>query len=161
MTLDAGVLATELENLTPVLDESSAITAFANAWHTYFEGATVAGIPANPGSLDPAKVAMIGGLTGLSTTGAVAMKTGITAYWGAIALSPAAIWPVVPQPLVSVIPPPALVTLDALLIAVFASNTASNADLATAAQNIADVLHPNAGLTGIAIDALSAPFPIM
>jgi hypothetical protein len=151
MALVQSVLANGLANMNPTSSEASAIQNFADAWDTYFQGASVAGVPANAGQLAAAKSAMMGAMTGLSVTGAVAMQTGITAYWGAVAAAAVTIWVMPPNTVPAAIPPPTLGGLSALLLPVFASNSADPTKTkAQATAAIAAVLHASGGLGGIA-----------
>jgi len=139
MPLSQSKLATELEAMEPAGDELTAIQNFATAFNNYFKDAT-AGVPAIPATLDPAKSAMVGAMTGLSITGAAAIQAGITAYWGVVALSGATIWILVP-PIAAVTPPPGLGGLVASLAAAFTANTVGALDLIASAAAIAAAIH--------------------
>jgi hypothetical protein len=152
MALVQNTLANGLANMAPTSSEATAIQNFADAWDTYFQGASVAGVPCAGGTTSAAKSAMIGAMTGLSVTGAAAMQAGVTAYWGAITPSAATVWVVPPNTVPSATPPPGLGGLSALLLAVFASNAADpTKTISQAASAIAAVLHTNGGLGGIAV----------
>lgn len=151
MALVSNTLASGLANMAPTNAEATAIANFADAWTTYFQGASVAGVPAAGGTLAGAKSAMIGAMTGLSVTGAAAMQAGITAFWGVIASSFAAIWLIPPSVVVAAIPPTTLSGIAAALAPVFAANAADpTKTIAQATSAIATVLHTNGGLGGIA-----------
>jgi len=146
--------------MAPTSVKATAIQNFADAWDTYFQGASVAGVPANAGALGAAKSAMIGAMTGLSLTGAVAMQAGITAYWGGVATAFAAIWVMPPNVVSAATPPPTLGTLASLLTPVFASNSADpTKTIAQATAAIAAVLHASGGLGGIAVVQPPLPAP--
>jgi hypothetical protein len=156
--LDVTKLKDELAALELVNDEPTAITNLANAWHTYFLDAGP-GVPALPGTLEPAKTAMIGALAGLKVpgAGAVALQAGITAYWGIVASSAASIWTLAP-PIVAAIPPPTLAGLSVLLAATFVANIVPPPlPKPDAVLAIATVLHTTAGLGGMV--ALTPPPP--
>lgn len=137
--------------MAPTSSEATAIQNFADAWHTYFQGASVSGVPAVPAALASAKSAMIGAMTGLSVTGAAAIQAGVIAYWGGVATAFAAIWIIPPNTVVAAIPPPGLSGLAASLAPVFASNSADpTKTIAQATAAIAAVLHTSGGLGGIA-----------
>ncbi len=134
---------------TPV--EATAISNFANAWTTYFQGASVSG--ASIGSLAAAKSAMQGALVGMSApnAGAAKIQAGITAFWGVIVASGASLWVITPSIITLVAPPPTLGGIAAALSGVFASNAADpTKTIAQATNAIATVLHTNGGLGGIA-----------
>lgn len=159
MALVQSTLADELANLTPVETEAQAILSFVAAWDTYFAGASVNGVPAAGGSYAAGLTAMQGALTGMSLTGAVSIGAGVTAFWGAIAPLGATMFIVPPGVIVPpLVPPPTLGAISGLLTTVFAANTASSADAATAWANVAAVLHANGGIGGIA-SYLVAPAP--
>jgi len=151
MALVQATLASGLANMAPTSTEATAIQNFADAWDSYFQGASVAGTPANGGALAAAKSAMIGAMTGLSVTGAVAIQAGITAYWGGVATAFAAIWVIPPNVVVAAIPPPGLSGIAAALTPVFVANSADpTKTIAQATAAIAAVLHTAGGLGGIA-----------
>ncbi len=159
MALVQNTLASGLANMAPTSVEATAIQNFADAWDTYFQGASVAGVPCTGGSTSAAKSAMIGAMTGLSVTGAVAMQAGITAYWGVIAPAAVSVWTVPPNTTVSATPPPTLGAISAALTPVFASNAADpTKTIAQATAAIAAVLHANGGIGGICI--LQPPGPV-
>jgi len=151
MALLAATLGTQLANMTPQDTEAAAISNLATAFDTYFQGATVAGIPVTPGSTAGAKAAMSGALVGISAPGAGAAKiqAGIIAYWGAVVPAAVTIWVTVP-PIISATPPPGLAGIAAAITPVFASNQAGDLPLATAANNVANAIHPTQ-LGGIAV----------
>lgn len=137
--------------MAPTSSEATAIQNFADAWDTYFRGASVSGVPAVPAALASAKSAMIGAMTGLSVTGATAIQSGVIAYWGGVASAFAAIWIIPPNVVVAAIPPPGLSGLASALAPVFASNSADpTKTIAQATAAIAAVLHTSSGLGGIA-----------
>lgn len=147
--------------MAPTSSEPTAVQNFADAWESYFGGASVAGIPATGGSLSGAKSAMIGAMAGLSAPGggAAAIQSGITAFWGVVAGAAATIWTVPPNTTVSATPPPTLGSIAAGLAPVFASNSADpTKTIAQATAAIAAVLHTSGGLGGICI--LQPPGPV-
>ncbi len=173
MALVSATLASEIEALPLVDVEIEAINNFVAAWKNYFMNASVLGIPVfvmpvppppeppeepplPPCILDPALTAMKGAMVGsFSTAGSVALKAGITAFWGVVAGSAATIWITVP-PVLSATPPPLLGTIDVALDAVFLANTQGKLEKGPAALAIANVLHP-LQLGGIA--AITPPPP--
>jgi hypothetical protein len=152
MVLLAATLGTELQNLSPVDNEAQAVQTLATAWHNYFKGSSVAGIPALEASLLAAKNAMVGALSGMSQANQAAAKlaAGITAYWGAVIPAAASIWVTVP-PIMSATPPPGLAGVAATVSGIFSANTFGKLNLAASATALANALHPVAGLTGIAV----------
>jgi hypothetical protein len=157
MALVQATLATELEAMVHTDTEAAAISNFATAFDNYFQGASVLGTPVT-GSTAAAKAAMIGAMTGLSTTGAAAITAGITAYWGVITPAVATIWVLVP-PLVSATPPPTLAAITAALTATFTANKDASLSLSASAAAVAANIHTNQ-LGGIAIQStLPSPTP--
>ncbi len=158
MALVQATLASGLVNLAPTDVEATAAQNFADAWETYFMGASVAGVPV--GALSGAKSAMVGALTGMSAPAAAAasFQAGVIAFWGVIAASAASLWVMPPNTVPSATPPPTLSAISAALTAVFASNSADpTKTIAQAAASIAAVLHTNGGLGGIAV--VQPPLP--
>jgi hypothetical protein len=161
MPLAATTLGNELKNLTPVKTEAEAIANFATAWEGYFSNATVNAVVVTPGTLTPAINALKGAMVGLSATGAAAakMQSGITAFWGVVVASAAAIWVTTP-PIIAATPSPLLGGISAALSGVFTSNQAGNLSLADAAQAMAAALHP-LQLGGVATLSPNIPMPIL
>jgi len=144
MTLSQSTLANGLAGLTPTSDVSAAIATLADAWEAYFSAATVGPTPVVPGTLAPAKAALVTALAGLNAPGggATAIQAGIVAWWGVVVPAAAVIWAGNTPPVLSCTPPPSIGTIAAALVPVFASNQASNLSLTAAAAAIAAVLHP-------------------
>ena len=167
MPLNPSTLGSELANLTPTDSESGAISAFVGAWDTYFADASLAGVPANAGSYGLGLSAMESAMVGMSTTGAMAMQSGIIAFWTAILALPTAIWTLPPPsiPVPPIVPPLTMAGIAALLTPVFATNVTTEADAALAWQNIATVLHTNGGIGALVPvqvpPAAPIPMPIL
>lgn len=158
MALVQATLASGLANMAPVNTEPEAITNFCNAWESYFTGASVAGVPI--GNFSAAKTAMQGAMTGLSVTGAAAMQSGITAFWGVIASAASTLWVMPPNTVPSATPPTTLGGIAAALAPVFAANAADpNKTISQATSDIAAVLHANGGVGGIAVVQPPLPAP--
>jgi cytochrome bd-type quinol oxidase subunit 2 len=149
MPLTSVKLATELIALPLVQTEAEAIQNFATAFENYFYDSTVLAVPAVPGTLAAATIALKAAMVGMSQAGSAAIQAGITAFWGVVATSGVLIWPTVVPPIVSVAPPPGLGGISAALDGVFPANVSAKADLVTAMTNIANALHPTQ-LGGIA-----------
>lgn len=144
MPLIQSTLASGLEAMTPTDSEAIAIQRFADAFASYFAGASVLGIPTIPGTLDASKAAMIAAMTGLSSSsaGAGAIASGITAFWTTLLPLATSVWagtvgPIVPP----AIPPPGLGGIAAALQAAFDANTAAGATLAASAAVVAAAIH--------------------
>lgn len=137
MALESSALATDLANLTPQSTEASAIIKFANAYGSYASQATAMGIQMSAPIASDAQAAMAAGLTGLSTAGAAAIVTGITAYWSTVDLGLASSF----TGALVLTPPLGLAGLPAALVTVFAANTSGSVDLIDAMQALADALH--------------------
>lgn len=148
MTMSSATLSTQLQAMSLYSDEASAITAWADAFATYFLDAVTAlhMIPVIAAAVTgTAKPAMAAAMTGLSTDGAAAIVAGITAFWVPINTTPATFFAgcVVPSS-----PPAGLATLEAALNAVFASNISGELSKADCMDAIAGVIHSgNAGGT--------------
>lgn len=154
MPLSATALASELDGAIQLAtSEAAARNSWASAWTAYFYGAMAGAVPATPGSLVGAEAAMAAGMTGLSVTGAAAMQSGLTAFWGVVAASFAVVFPTA----LLVTPPPGLAAVAAALAVVFASNTASAATREAALLAIAGTLHGTAGLGG----TVTLPGPVV
>lgn len=165
MALVSSVLASGLAALVPAQTEAEAVTRIVDAWDAYFAGASVNGIPAVSGSYAAGLTAMQGALSGISVANAGAQKLqdGILAFWNAIVGLAPSIWITAPVVLVPpAIAPPGISGIAAALTPVFASNTSSNADLVTATNSIATVLHTNGGLGGLVNGSVppASPVPI-
>ena len=136
MAMSSGTLSTQLQNLAPAGDEPTAIGHLADAWHTYFSSAQAGAVPYAPSSVP--RDAMAGAMTGLSTTGSVAIQAGVTAYWVAVAAGGPVFFPTATL----VTPAPGLAGIAAALVPVFLANTLGSLDLASSCSAIATVLHP-------------------
>lgn len=139
MARTAATLETELNNLALYSAEGPAITAWADAFGVYFADATTAtaGAILAPG-VATAKTAMAGAMTGLSTTGAVAIAAGITAFWATGAAAPVTWW----AGCTLIVPPVApLAALVAALGVTFALNIAEEASKAVSMARIAANIH--------------------
>lgn len=136
--MTAAKLKTELQNLTPTGTEAAAASTLATGWDTYFADSASNGVPYS-GAPGP-KSAMQSALSGMSASGAGAAKiqAAVTAYWTAIVGAPAVAFPGATL----VTPPATLSTIAAALAPVFASNVSGGVSLSTAAQNVANALHP-------------------
>lgn len=156
--LVASNLKTELENLTPTDSEPAAVATLADAWTSYFYGASVAGTPCAAGSLDPAKAAMVSSLTGMSVSGQGPgkLQDGLVAFWSQVASLGATVWPGTIAPFT---PPPGLSGVAAALLVAFSANQEGNKTLSEAAQAVSDLLHSGAGLGGVATMPGSPPVP--
>lgn len=142
-----AALSTQLQSMVPSMVEADAITAFANAWGSYFNSSLCGAIPytGDPGNV--AKNAMKAAMVGLSVTGQALTKiqAGIVSYWAAIAAAPATFYATI----VVVVPPPGITGIAAALAPVCLANTTGSLSLAASADAIATVLHSaNLGGTG-------------
>lgn len=169
MPLVAATLASGLEALTPTTVEADAIQAIVDAWESYFDGSQLGPASAVPGSYSAALAALTAGLIGMSAPNATAtaFQTGLTAFWATLAPLAAVVWPQTPPPVTTppATPPPTLGGVAALLQAQWAADAAAGVDLPTSAQNMATILHANAGIGGICViftpPAASVPTPIL
>jgi len=145
MAMSSIALKSELLALELYETEAAAISGWAAAWDNYFQDAESNAIPVTPGSTAAAKAAMAGAMTGLSTAGAAALATAITAYWATLALTPGAIF----AGAIAIAPPALLANIQADLEIVFAANTSGSASKDAAMTAIANALHTD-NLGGIA-----------
>lgn len=147
MPLSAASLAFEFDSAIQLsTTEEAARAAWASAWTAYFYGAAAGAVPVTPGSLAGAQAAMEAGMTGLSTTGAIAIQTGLMAFWGAVVAGAAAIF----TSATLVTPPLGLTLVIATLLPVFLANTTASASKQASLIAIATALHGVAGLGGTA-----------
>lgn len=161
MALTDSVLAAGLAALEPTGDVNVAIQRVADAYHDYFQGASVSGVPVTPGASDPGKAAMISAMGGLNSDAASALQSGIVAYWQALATLGTTLW-VVPgfTTLPAVTPPPGISALSSPIQSTFDSNLSSQADLNTASSNVASAIHAaHSGGTVTLQPPVGAPVP--
>jgi len=143
MVMSSATLASELQNLTPRIDEPGAAEALAEAYRVFALDAVGNGVPILPAGPDAGKLAMIPVLAGMSQPGAGALKIeqGVRAFWLAAAL------PAFFPGSIAALPPPT-VGLANSLQPVFDSNTSGGATLEQAAQAVAAVMYANAIVGG-------------
>jgi hypothetical protein len=145
MALVSAALKAELVGMGLFSDEPSACAAWAAAYRKYFEGAAAGVVPVIPAALGAPEAAMLSGLTGLSTSGAAAIQTGILAFWGA--MTPAASYFAAST---AITPPVGLSSLSVTLTTVFASNVAGALSADACYDAIASAIH-TASAGGIAV----------
>jgi len=164
MPLVTGVLANGLSRMVGTDQESVAIDTLTRAWLDYFQGASLLGVPAARPILDTApKAAFSAALQGFSQANVapVQIQAAVAAFWLACSPLASAIW-VLPGPAVIVpgtlIPPPGVGTIAAVLTSEFLSNTSGRMTLESAAQAVARVLSlANIGGTIQTVVAPAAP----
>ena len=158
MTLVKDTFATELETMIPTASELEARERFAAAWTAYFYDASVAGTPCAPLSLVAAEAAMVATLAGMSTSGQGASKvqSAVSAFWAIVVSNGASIWTGTIAPYTA---PPAISGIAVALKAEFDANIAAKNSLEDAVVGVAQVLHDNGGLGGIATMPGSPPTP--
>jgi hypothetical protein len=153
MPLLPNTLRDELVAIGNVADEESARDGWADAYATYFSGATSNGVPV--GSVTAARNAMDAALVGLSTTGAVAIQAGITAFWGALVASPAVVF----AGATVITPPAGLSNISADILLAAPLNVTQSNDATTALGFIASGgLGGNVGLHTLSLGG-TATFP--
>jgi hypothetical protein len=128
-------------NMEPVNTEAKGINNFADAFENYFYESTVATIPVNPGCLAVCSTALKSAMVGASSNAGTAIQNGITAFWSSVATVFLTIWTTVP-PLIAVVPPVNLATINASLQPVFTSNKEGGLSKADCWNAISAVLHP-------------------
>lgn len=145
MPLIPTVLASGIEKIEDSESEAQAIQRWADAWNDYMSSAAAGAVPLSPSAAGVARAAMLQSMTGLSTTGAAAIQSGITAYWGTLAGMAAIAF----TGATALTPPPGLGGIAAILLGVFSTNVVDQAPRPVAAQKIGTALH-SANLGGIA-----------
>jgi hypothetical protein len=143
MPLSQSTLADELAALEPQRLEVLAAKKFAAAFTNYFAGSTVAGIPANVITLQPARLVLQSSLTGMSVPGSAPLiiQQSIIAFWGTIIPTAITVWPGVVPPVISATPPPGLAAISAAIVAAGLANITSKS-LAASARVLAAAIHP-------------------
>jgi len=130
------------DKMIPVDSESTGINNFATSFENYFYESTIAGIPVNELSLEPCTNALKSAMTSVALNDAgLAMQSGIIAFWTMVSSVFLTIWTTSP-PLIAVIPPINLSTINATLQSVFASNKKNSLNKNDSWNAISNVLHP-------------------
>jgi len=162
MPLSQSTLADELAALDPQRLEVLAAKKFAQAFTNYFAGSTVAGIPANVLTLQPARLVLQAGLTGMSAPNAAPLiiQQGIIAFWTTIIPTAITVWPGVVPPVLAATPPPGLSTIAAAIIAASLGNITSKS-LAASARVIAAAIHPTQLGGTVAVGPPPGSLPIL
>ncbi len=157
MPLNPSTLANQLKNMTPTKSEIEAIGKFTDAYIAFMSESSVGGlVPIVPSALQGTpKTACMAAMTGLSTTGAVAIQTGLLAFWGAMVPLAATLYPTATL----IVPPIPLSTLAPLLITVFAANTLAKLSLNDSCVAVASVIY-TASLGGLATIPTPTPTPL-
>lgn len=148
MALVAATLGSDLAGLSPTDNAAQAALDLTDYLVNYFGGASVLGIPANPGVIGGApKSALHGAMApGLNTANgaATAIAAGWQAFWGALTGQEAAIWAIPPPNVIvpaSLVPPAGLGSLATALQSTFDANVNGGLSLAQAALAIANTIH--------------------
>ena len=136
MSRSEATLESELNGLSLYGTEAAAITAWADAFANYFDDASTA-TGGTILTVVAAKAAMVAAMTGLSTAGAAAIASGISAFWAIGVATPAAWW----ATCTLVVLPVALASLQTNLAATFAQNISEGASKATCMGRIAGNIH--------------------
>ena len=137
MPLIPTVLSSGIEKIEDSESETEAIQKWADAWNEYMISAAAGAVPLSPAAANIGRAAMVQSMAGLSVTGAAAIQSGITAYWGALASAPAVAF----AGAAAVTPPPGLGGVAGILLGVFSTNVVDKAPRPVAAQKIATALH--------------------
>lgn len=147
MAMSSGVLASQLLGLVPAATEAEAVVTLASAYAVFAADAVAGAVPITAAGVLLGRTAMQAALFGMSAPGAGAavIAAAIQAFWGAVALGLAASFSGA-----AAITPPPHAGLQPLLETAFAVNTATSADLVTAAQSVATVIHNQAIIGGTA-----------
>lgn len=167
MALLSATLSSALQAMTPTSSEATARQRFADAWETYFLGATVAGAPLVGTSISTGLSALASALVGMSATGAgpAALAAGVSAFWTAQLGLATSMWITAPIVLVPpIVVPPGLAGLSAALTSTFNSNRAGGLSLVQACDAIAATIHAastGAVVPGSVPPAPPAPLPIL
>lgn len=152
----ASTLATELEKMTPTLDELVAASRLASAYEVFALDASAGGVPILPSGPAAGKAAMEPLLVGMSAPGAAAaiIAAAITAFWVAAA-TPASF------PGSTAVTPPPNAGLSGSLAAAFAANIAAALSLKDAALVVATAMHTEAIIGGLVTLPSPPPVPIL
>ena len=170
MPLTPATLASGLEALTPTTDVEAAKAAIADAFVDYFVESTVFGISAVKAVLSGVpRTAMIGAMGSLNApgVGALAIQSGIQAFWAGLLGIEVTIWILVPPIVITpstTIPPVGNATIAAVIQPIFNANVAAEADLSTAASNVASAIHGTQSggtITTVTPPAAPVPTPIL
>lgn len=140
-------------------DEPSAVTSWVNAWVQYMSQASAGAVPIIvPALMGAPAEAMRGVLVGMSTpnAGSTAIQNAITAFWGAMAATPASFFAAATV----ITPPPTLSTISASIRSILGANTKGNLPQAAALMNLANALHA-ANQGGSAMFASPPAIPIV
>jgi len=158
MVMSAGVLAIQLLNLVPASTEASAIATFTDTYSQFAADAVAGAATITAAGVALGRTAMQAALVGISSPGAGAavLAAAVQAFWAAVAAGLAASFPSA----TAVVPPPHT-GLQALLGAVFTTNTASMANLADATQAVAAALHNQAIIGGLVTTSGPTISPIL
>jgi hypothetical protein len=169
MPLSVAALSDAFVLITNGLDPVSAADAWATAFDTYFQDATVpvvaatviGGVTAVPkASMAAAMVALV------QVDFPTALQTGIIAYWaGCVVLTGSGLFTPVVPPLALIVPPVLLTTptdgLKNAIITVGAANKLASLNRTDAALAFATVIHPfNLGGTATQVVPPPTPHPI-
>jgi hypothetical protein len=166
MALSAATLSTELQALTPIGSEPTAIARLSSAFDAYFREATVGGVPLVPATIAPGLAALQAALVGMSLTsaGAPQLAAAVTAFWTAQLALSTSMWITAPVTLVppTITPPAGLVYLSAALSSVFASNVAGGLSLGACCDAIAGAIHTAcSGATVLGSVPPASPAPLV
>ena len=155
MVMTSVVLANQFASLPNVDNEADAITNMTNAFITFFSDMSCGGIPCIPAVLQTTpKTAMSAAMVGLSTAGATAIQSGITAFWTACVPLAATIFPTA----ILIVPPPTISTVAVTILPVGQANISGNLDKITACNAMALAIYPLM-LGGTATLVLPPPTP--
>ena len=164
MARAANTFRDELVNAGLHATEAAAITAWANAHSVYFAdsvtGPSVAGVPVNAPAVATATAAMAGAMAGLSMAGAVAIQTGITAFWSSLVAQTVATPGSVYAGAIAITPPPGLANIAADILLAAPVNVANKNDAETALGFIVGGgAGGNLGIHTLTLTGATATFP--
>lgn len=161
MALLEATLKTQIDlGLTALTGEPApdAATEQGLRWGNYFKAATHVATPVLPAGVDLGVAAMVAAMTfdNDAGDGDDVMQAGYTAFWTHLQANNLLYWPgTLPG-----IPPPGLSGLASALGSKFSANEDPDTTQLEAAGNLANAIHPNAGLGGTLFIALVS-FPIL
>ena len=147
MALVSATLASGLEALTATDNVATAIDRIAAAFVDYMAGASLLGVPAVSGVLSGApRSAMVGAMAALNSVNgaALAVSSGISAFWSAMIGTEVSIWLIPPPAVVipgTLIIPPGLAGLQSAIQGAFDANVAAGATLSASATTLATAIH--------------------
>jgi len=122
----------------PPLSEADAIDAFAATLVSYFKSSEADGVAITGTAVDAELNNIKSGLAGLQTNGPLAIQSACVSFWTTVISAPVSFFAGYAAPAVL---SPTLATIDSLLRVAGADIIATEKDITTASQSLADAIH--------------------